>query len=430
MHLKWSCLSLGWLLALASPPAAAGGGPSEKTTCTHLLPSWPDAHIPGSTWPSPRLAVQPNSSSTKELPSVGESSLPREARSAKCGGGQCACVAADHGLLLVDCSRAESTVILEEEEILLPASTSPPSEVRLVIMGSELTALHSLGNTSITRIHFKYNPGLSHISSAALLPSTSTLLVLDLRNNNLTSPLNIDGSFERLQFLSLDDNALDTIPQWVSNTPSLVHLSLANNVINHLAVAALTTLPRLQFLNLHKNRLASPPANMRLPMLRSLVLQGNPITSLPPDVFWELPSLEYLDLSHSLVSQLPPRCLSTPTTRPWLLSLAHTPLQTLPAAAQQGGNPALWMDLRGTLISSLDEAAFRPMLAAMALTNVVHADWGRPQLWLHNSALSCDCSAKWLTTNSTLLRHASGRCNDKNIQLRFLDPDYFNVFCF
>lgn len=226
--------------------------------CATILPEWPGASIPGSSWPS-------------------LSGTPRGARSAKCGG-ECACESGATNLLLVDCSRAETPNILTQS---LGLST-PPQEVRLVIMGSELTALHSLGNNSVTRAHFKYNPGLSYIADEALKPSKDSLLVLDLRNNNLSNPLEMSFKFKQLQFLSLDDNSLESVPQWVSGTRSLVHLSLANNRISDLAVDALHNLPNLQFLNLHKNLLSTPPGNMQLTQLRSLVLQDNPITRLPP----------------------------------------------------------------------------------------------------------------------------------------------------
>lgn len=266
----------------SKPKQDTGDDPRRSATapedehCVTILPSWPDASIPEFDW----AALTGNITT-------------RGARSAKCGGGECACESGGQNLLLVDCSRAETPNILThglEDHLELSDrssfknirnSSTSMQEVRLVIMGSELTALHSLGNTSITRAHFKYNPGLSYIADDALRPSTSTLIVLDLRNNNLSSPMDMNIQFERLQFLSLDDNDLETIPKWVSGTSSLVHLSLANNLIRGVTESALRGLHNLQFLNLHKNLLTSPPAHLQLPMLRSLVLQGNPITHVP-----------------------------------------------------------------------------------------------------------------------------------------------------
>ncbi|KAF2353691.1 Leucine-rich repeat [Trinorchestia longiramus] len=359
---------------------------------------------------------------------VSDTAIARGSRSAAKCGEECACETNKEGLLLIDCSRAVNPDVLQKD--WMEVGSGEANEVRLVIMGSELTAINSLGNISITRAHFKYNPSLSFIDENALQQSTESLLVLDLRNNNLTSPLTINGFFKNLQFLSLDGNVLASVPQWVSGSQNLMHLSLANNLITHVASDDLSDLPNLQFLNLHKNKLVTPPENLQLPALRSLVLQANPIMQMPSGTWQALPALEYVDLSHTAVVGLAAGSLSTPTPRPWLLSLAHTPIAKLPIHAWQRGALAHWVDLRGTQLSTLEEADLRPLLTNMAGRNVVHADWGRPQLWLHNEELSCDCSAKWLATNATLLRHASGRCNDKNIQLRFLDPDYFNVFCF
>ncbi|XP_018021440.1 leucine-rich repeats and immunoglobulin-like domains protein 2 [Hyalella azteca] len=358
---------------------------------------------------------------------LSDATAARGSRSAAKCDDECSCETNKEGLFLIDCSRAINPDVLREGWSDAEPGTS---EVRLVIMGSELTALNSLGNISITRAHFKYNPSLSFIAETALLSSAESLLVLDLRNNNLTSPLNIEGDFMNLQFLSLDGNILETVPEWVNGCKSLLHLSLANNLITHVAPGTLNNLPNLQFLNLHKNMLTSPPGNLKLPSLRSLVLQANPITEMTPGAWHDLKSLEYVDLSYSELSTLQEGSLSVATERPWLISLAHTPLTHLPQHAWLGGVLAHWVDLRGTHITTLDERDFRPLLSSMALKTVVHADWGRPQIWFHNDVLSCDCDAKWLATNATLLRHASGRCNDKNIQLRFLDPDYFNVFCF
>ncbi|XP_037772647.1 leucine-rich repeat-containing G-protein coupled receptor 4-like [Penaeus monodon] len=306
--------------------------------------------------------------------------------------------------------------------------------VRLVVMSSELPALEddSFGNVSFTHAHVKYNHALARVSPHALRSSLATLRVLDLRNNNLTAfPLAEQlGAFRRLQYLSVDDNGVEVVPEGVSGLEQLLHLSLANNRVESLHPRALTSLPSLLHLDLHSNRLlALPPQLSALPALRSLLLWDNAFATLPAGFLGGLHNLEFLDLSYTGVKEIQPTALATPTSVPWFVNLKSTPITELTTSAFINGTPPYWLDLRETGLRSLDQS-FQAILQHMASKNIVHIDWGKPQLWLENEDLACDCSIKWLVTNATLLKHVSGRCNDKNINLRFLDPDYFNIFCF
>ncbi|XP_045597696.2 leucine-rich repeat-containing G-protein coupled receptor 6 [Procambarus clarkii] len=339
-------------------------------------------------------------------------------------------------MLLVDCSMAQATADVVQSF----ASSPPPSlanknaTVRLVVMSSELPGLDddSFGNVSFTHVHIKYNHGLDHVAPDAFSASRSTLRVLDLRNNNLTTfPLANLRSFEQLQFLSVDDNGVSEVPDRVSELASLVHLSASNNRLHTLHPSALTSLPLLQFLDLHSNHLDYLPHQLAfLPALRSLIVWGNPITTLSPGSFRGMRSLEYVDLSYTNIKEVGVSSMETPTSSPWFISFRRTPITKLSEAAFHNGSLPSWVDLRETGVQSLNQAFFQPLLHNMAQQNIVHNDWGKPQLWIHNEDLACDCSIKWLVTNTTLLHHVSGRCNDKNINVRFLDPDYFNIFCF
>ncbi|ROT73898.1 hypothetical protein C7M84_007623 [Penaeus vannamei] len=238
------------------------------------------------------------------------------------------------------------------------------------------------------------------------------------------------AAFRRLQYLSVDDNGVEAVPEGVSGLEQLLHLSLANNRVESLHPRALTSLPSLLHLDLHSNRLlALPPQLSALPALRSLLLWDNPFTTLPAGFLGGLHSLEFLDLSYTGVKEIQPTALATPTSVPWFVNLKRTPITELTSSAFINGSLPYWLDLRETGLRSLDQS-FQAILQHMASKNIVHIDWGKPQLWLENEDLACDCSIKWLVTNATLLKHVSGRCNDKNINLRFLDPDYFNIFCF
>ncbi|KAK7085496.1 hypothetical protein SK128_025254, partial [Halocaridina rubra] len=211
----------------------------------------------------------------------------REGRSSSVCGPPCVCVIESSGATLVDCSMA-----LDPKTVVQGFASAPPpppqvknSIVRLVVMSSELPALDddSFGNVSFTHVHVKYNHGLGRVSADALRASRSSLKVLDLKNNNLTTFTQVSlKSFQELQFLSVDDNAISVVPDRVSGLASLVHLSASNNRLSSLEPLAFTSMPNLQFLDLHSNNLTSIPDQLALlPALRSLVLWGNPITTIP-----------------------------------------------------------------------------------------------------------------------------------------------------
>lgn len=222
----------------------------------------------------------------------------RGGRASSSCGPPCVCVADGAGAgVVVDCSMAlEPRAVVQGFRASPPPPAAPPGEdsgggggdavVRLVVMSSELPALEddSFGNVSFTHAHVKYNHALARVSPHALRSSHATLRVLDLRNNNLTAfPLAEQlAAFRRLQYLSVDDNGVEAVPEGVSGLEQLLHLSLANNRVESLHPRALTSLPSLLHLDLHSNRLlALPPQLSALPALRSLLLWDNPFTTLP-----------------------------------------------------------------------------------------------------------------------------------------------------
>ena len=199
--------------------------------------------------------------------------------------GVCICTLSSPMVLIVDCSRAgiepDLFELLRNHKFPVPEG----GEVRVVIMSSELVFLNNgiFSTLGLTQMHVKYNHGLSIISRSVFNASSSSLRVLDLRNNNLTHfPLGTLNGLENLEFLSLDDNKISLIPEWMSNVTSLIHLSLANNKIASISEGGLTKLENLRFLDLHNNELRTLPAPLsHLSNLRTLIIWGNPIISLP-----------------------------------------------------------------------------------------------------------------------------------------------------
>ncbi|CAL4171624.1 unnamed protein product, partial [Meganyctiphanes norvegica] len=298
--------------------------------------------------------------------------------------------------LLVDCSMALAPETIYQGFAAAPPLVPPPGAItRLVIMSSELTYMQedSFANVSFSHIHIKYNHALASLTPDALRSSESSLRVLDLRNNNLTEVVLPLAAFKELQFLSLEANGLHEAAA-VALMPSLLHLSLANNILHHMPSHALTGLPELQFLDLHSNRLqVVPPQIANLHNLRSLLLAGNPITTLHAGMLSGLNNLEVLDVSETLVSVPESGSLATPTSSPWLLNLRNTPLQKLPFKSFGTGILPAWVDLRNTEVSDLMEEDFRPLLENMEVLNIIHTDWGQPQIWASSDHLT-NCNGK------------------------------------
>lgn len=97
-----------------------------------------------------------------------------------------------------------------------------------------------------------------------------------------------------LRNLDLSGNPLQEAPVQLRHLTSLTRLDLGRCDAKELLPAGLM-LPRLQFLDLSDNQLASLPSDMALPSLQQLRLSYNQLQSLPDTL--RLPSLVVIDLS-------------------------------------------------------------------------------------------------------------------------------------
>lgn len=287
----------------------------------------------------------------------------RRARTLSCVE-SCLCTNVHDDYLVVDCSLAANGIGLFQE---LPISTSATKKLRLLITGSELEKLHekAFSGLEFHKIHIKYNHGLSNIPSKVFEESKKTLEVLDLRNNNFSSfPLRNLSIFENLEFISMDDNLLQEIPNLISNHEKLVHLALGNNKVRQIAPGALMNLPLLKFLDLHGNLLVVLDTPFfGLSSLHSLILSDNPLKTITPGeyravnttttsisittntnnnlsgVLKNLPSLEILDLSFCLLKLLHAGALAIASCKPLYINLARNPISSLEARTFNSGRP-------------------------------------------------------------------------------------------
>ncbi|KAK8719617.1 hypothetical protein OTU49_013907 [Cherax quadricarinatus] len=141
----------------------------------------------------------------------------------------------------------------------------------------------------------------------AALAKVRTLTTLSLDYNRVgvisaTSLQTVIGLFH----LSIAHNIIRELPQGTfSNFTDLESLNLYGNQLQNLVPESLLGLREsLKELNLGLNLLSELP-QFDFPLLNTLILSKNNITSLPSDAFVLLPELKMLDLSENHLSSLP-----------------------------------------------------------------------------------------------------------------------------
>jgi leucine-rich repeat protein SHOC2 len=170
--------------------------------------------------------------------------------------------------------------------------------------------------------------GLSGAVPAEIGQLTS-LRLLNLRGNQLTSlPAEI-GQLTFLTELNLNDNQLTSLPAEIGQLTSLEKLDLAFNQLTSVP-AEIWQLTSLTHLNLSGNQLTSLPAEIgQLRSLEWLNLRGNQLTSLPAEI-GQLTSLTELYLHSNQLTSLPAEIGQLTSLRE--LVLFENQLTSLPAA--------------------------------------------------------------------------------------------------
>ena len=130
------------------------------------------------------------------------------------------------------------------------------------------------------------------------LTSLELLIIVD---NELTSIPSSIGNLPNLQILYLNSNRLTSIPRSIGN---LTHLTQINLSDNHLTALPTTigNLINLEYLNLNNNRLTSLPIMENCISLKGLKLANNRLTMFPR--IENLP-LEELELTNNPITRIP-----------------------------------------------------------------------------------------------------------------------------
>jgi Leucine-rich repeat (LRR) protein len=180
----------------------------------------------------------------------------------------------------------------------------------------ELTQLESLNIANLGIQNLEVIAKLVHLKELNVshnqleqLPSSilqlRALEVLNLEGNRLSNLPDEFAQLTQLKALNLSKNLLATLPPVLSKLPQLAELSIGGNHIHQLpaSIAALSALRILHWY--HRPTLPLPRIDDKLSILPVFdPYQGQPLKQID-DALAKLPNLEYLDLSHHGLAQLP-----------------------------------------------------------------------------------------------------------------------------
>ena len=187
------------------------------------------------------------------------------------------------------------------------------------------------------------------------------LKLLSLNDNALTTlPVGAFNGPTSLESLSLNDNALTSLPSGVfSELSSLTDLKLYDNALTALPAGTFRGLSSLLFLTLHNNALTTLPAGIfsGLSSLRSLYLNNNALSTLPVGIFGELSSLNGLELNENVLTTLPAGVFSGLSSLS-LLRLNDNSLTTLPAGIFSGLSSLGRLELKNNSLTTLPAGIF------------------------------------------------------------------------
>lgn len=209
--------------------------------------------------------------------------------------------------------------------------------------------------------------GIEKLPGSAM--AYSTLRALDLGKNQIQNILENGDipSYKALEFLSLHDNYLQSLPiRFLGTLPQLQRLNLSVNKLGpalELPEGVLST--NLRVLDLSQNQLCEVPCGAFPPQLQELWLSGNNISSLSNESLQGLRWLRTLDLSWNQIKVLKPGWLShlpALTT----LNLLGTYLEHISGTQLQG--PQMLRHLKLGSVTALDiYPPWFPMLLSLEI---------------------------------------------------------------
>ncbi|CAH3139599.1 unnamed protein product [Porites lobata] len=142
-------------------------------------------------------------------------------------------------------------------------------------------------------------------SVPTLIGKLTSLKNVDLKNNFLTDLPPEFSSLKQLESLNFGNNKFEDLPEVLSFLSGLQRLHLFNNQLKKLNSVVLSGLQKLTFLNLNGNQLQSLPKEInRLVSLQFLSVDHNQLHSVPTEIC-HLINLAELHLADNQISSLP-----------------------------------------------------------------------------------------------------------------------------
>ena len=237
------------------------------------------------------------------------------------------------------------------------------------------------------------NNALTNVNA---LSGLSNLSILTLNTNKLSSlpPLT---KLSRLQRLDVYHNQIShvTLEDLLGAAPSLTHLDLGRNRLEHVDGVALSTCQLLSHLVLSQNKLKAAPYPLYLPFLRTLWLSGNRISGLGE---WSR-RYKHRVVDRALLEGLPTDC-SSPLFLPMLekLYLQDNVLVTIPSRTF----------LCAPVLTDID-LSFNRLAAPSDILGLLHCPKLK-RLQLQDNVVGADVRvATWLCRSCPLLIEISGK---------------------
>ncbi|XP_078405673.1 leucine-rich repeat-containing G-protein coupled receptor 4 [Cetorhinus maximus] len=214
---------------------------------------------------------------------------------------------------------------------------------------------------------------ITHIPNFAFA-NLSSLVVLHLHNNKIdTIDIHCFDGLDNLETLDLNYNNLMEFPEAIKSLRNLKELGFHSNNIAVIPDKAFSGNPLLRTIHLYDNPISSVgiSAFQNLSELQSLTLTGTRISKIPPDLCQQLKMLRFLDLSYNQIEELPSfqGCSALEE-----ISLKRNEIKEIKTDTFQGLGSLHLLDLSKNQISTIHKNAL------ISLTELTNLDLSSNQL--------------------------------------------------
>ncbi|CAG0891884.1 unnamed protein product [Darwinula stevensoni] len=222
-----------------------------------------------------------------------------------------------------------------------------------------------------------------------------------------------------LAHLSFWYGHLERFP-WQS-LPQFVSLAILNLEFNEITAIDSFESPSLVTLRVSNNRIATLKTGISAPNLNALIMNNNPISTIPSRFFEGMENLEEFQCQW---------CNLGPAISDGSMEFRSQTLKSvylrnnIISSFEPGGisvvSPDAVVDLEANQITELTESIFRPVMDFLARGNGLLNVWDNP--------IVCGCSMAWVMLDPIILERVYGSCVNGTL-FQELDPHHFEAFC-